>query len=99
MSLSQCDHPDCKTWRSHPCGEGCYWSPAKIAAPKDVIKGFAVWHPEHGLHVPHMYEGPLAYACMDDAASDICDLNRDAGQNTRRGWRIVPVTITREEQE
>lgn len=30
-SLSQCDHPDCKTWRSTPCGEGCYWQPPKHA--------------------------------------------------------------------
>lgn len=29
--LTQCDHPDCKTWRSAPCGEGCYWQPARHA--------------------------------------------------------------------
>jgi hypothetical protein len=27
MELSLCGHPDCKTWRSKPCGEGCYWQP------------------------------------------------------------------------
>ena len=26
--LTQCDHPDCRTWRSRPCGEGCHWQPA-----------------------------------------------------------------------
>lgn len=24
---TQCTHPDCMTWRSKPCGEGCYWNP------------------------------------------------------------------------
>lgn len=25
--LTQCPHPDCATWQSRPCGEGCYWRP------------------------------------------------------------------------
>lgn len=26
--LTRCNHPDCGTWRSKPCGEGCFWQPA-----------------------------------------------------------------------
>lgn len=66
---------------------------------KNKILGFAVWHPEHGLHVPHMYEGPIVYACVDDAKSDIHDLNRENSQNNRKGWRIVPVTVIYEEHK
>jgi hypothetical protein len=43
-ALSQCGHPDCKTWRSEPCGEGCYWQPQtdpmqKMAFENGVLIG------------------------------------------------------------
>ena len=31
-ALTQCQHPDCRTWRSKPCGEGCYWEPSAQVA-------------------------------------------------------------------
>lgn len=66
-------------------------------SPDPLIDGFAAWHPEHGFHQPHHYEGALAFVRPDDEGLTgvIKELNGDSGQNTRKGWRIVPVTIGR----
>jgi hypothetical protein len=62
---------------------------------KEPILGFAIWHPEHGFHQPYHYEGPLVYVRSDDEGimNDCKEMNRESGQDNRKGWRIVPVTI------
>lgn len=65
---------------------------------KTEISGWAAWHPERGFEQPFHYEGALAYVRPDDATEEVRDLNREAGQNTRKGWRMVPVTIVKVEQ-
>lgn len=66
---------------------------------KNKISGFAIWHPEHGFHQPCHYEGPLVYIRSDDNGimDDVAEMNRESGQNNRKGWRIVPVDIVRRE--
>jgi hypothetical protein len=68
-----------------------------MSAPDPLIDGFAVWHPEHGFHQPYHYEGALAWVRPDDGelVELVAELNKECGQNTRKGWRIVPVTIGR----
>lgn len=63
---------------------------------KNEILAFACWHPKHGLHEPYAYEGPLAYVRSDDEGlmENVRELNKECGQNTRKGWRIVPVMIS-----
>lgn len=62
----------------------------------DGIQGFAIWHPVHGFQQPHHYEGRLACVRTEDFFEEIKELNDDAGQTTRTGWRVVPITITRD---
>ena len=59
-------------------------------------QGFAIWHPEHGFAQPRHYEGTLATVASDDLTRDTLNLNRECRQTNRTGWRIVPVTISRE---
>lgn len=68
---------------------------------KDKILGFAIWHPEHGFYQPYHYEGPLVYVRSDDEGimADVRGMNRESGQNTRKGWRIVPVDVVRRADE
>ena len=62
---------------------------------KNEIMAFALWHPEHGLHEPYAYEGPIAYIRSDDEGlQDECEsLNREIRGDNRAGWRIVSVKM------
>lgn len=65
-----------------------------------IIEGFAAWHPTHGFDAPQRYEGAIVFVRSDDPAlyDDVREMNRDARQTNRTGWRIVPVTVTRKDQ-
>ena len=62
----------------------------------DGIQGFSIWHPVHGFQQPHHYRGSLASVRLEDFFQETKDLNENAGQTERTGWRVVPITITRD---
>lgn len=65
-----------------------------LPKPKDTITAFAAWHPVKGFD-EHHYEGPIAFADLDDEGGVIevvKDLNQTEGTTE---WRAVKVEIKR----
>lgn len=60
-----------------------------------ALDAWAAWHPTHGFHVPHQYEGAVAWADLDGAVRQVRELNADAGTNNRTGWRAIKVYVMR----
>jgi hypothetical protein len=61
---------------------------------KDVITGFAMWHPEKGFE--QAYEGPIVYVNLDARLMyDVNETNKEEGTNNRNGWRATKVEVRR----
>ena len=64
-----------------------------------VIRAWAPWHPDEGYAGYAGYGGPAAFYSIDGAILHNQMLNDVDGTNKTNGWRLVPVWITRVEQE
>lgn len=79
-------------FKFHGCSGPCPKPP--LPKPKDTITAFAAWHPVKGFD-EHHYEGPIAFADLDDEGGVIevvKDLNQTEGTTE---WRAVKVEIKR----
>ncbi len=56
---------------------------------------WAAWHPKRGFEVPHLYEGPIAFADLDSCARLVRELNADDRTNNRTGWRATKVELVK----